>query len=269
MKIPHSDALVFFGATGDLIYKKIFPALYAMERRGHLPMPVIGVARSDWTIEEFRACARASAEKDEGFDEAVFAKLSKRLRYISGDYGAPATHAALLKELGEAAHPLHFLAIPPSVFEKVVEQLGQSGCARGARIILEKLFGRDLDASVQEILEAVADRAAIEQNFHDLKEVHGAGKQQLRNYWANIAAYHVTMWWHTLIELWAWKKPQDELTDRTDSPWDDPTRRPSHADRRNALRRECLKIDFQRAEAAATIPRKFHHLWRRLLKLVA
>jgi DDE superfamily endonuclease len=130
-------------------------------------------------------------------------------------------------------------------------------------------FCTKVDASVQEILEAVADRAAIEQNFHDLKEVHGAGQQQLRNYWANIAAYHVTMWWHTLIELWAWKKPQDELTDRSASPWDDPTRRPSHADRRNALRRQCLKIEFQRAEAAATIPRKFHRLWQRLLKLVA
>lgn len=130
-------------------------------------------------------------------------------------------------------------------------------------------FCTKADASVREILEAVADRAAIEQNFHDLKEVHGAGKQQLRNYWANIAAYHVTMWWHTLIELWAWKKPQDELSDRTDSPWDDPTRRPSHADRRNALRRHCLKIEFQRADATANVPRKFHYLWQRLLKLVA
>ena len=137
MNGAHSDALVFFGATGDLIYKKIFPALYAMERRGHLEVPVIGVARSDWTTEQFRARARASVEKQDGFDEAVFAKLSERLHYISGDYGAPATHAALRKELGDAAHPLHYLAIPPSVFEKVVEGLGQSGCARGARVILE------------------------------------------------------------------------------------------------------------------------------------
>jgi len=113
------------------------------------------------------------------------------------------------------------------------------------------------------------DRAAIEQNFHDIKEVHGAGKQQLRNYWANIAAYHLTMWLHTLIELWAWKKPRRELSDRSASPWDDPTRRPSHADRRNALRRQCLKNEFQHAEAAGTIPRKIHHLWQRLLKLVA
>ena len=124
------------------------------------------------------------------------------------------------------------------------------------------------DASVQEILEAVADRAAIEQNFHDLKEVHGAGQQQVRNYWANIAAYHVTLWWHTLIELWAWKKPQRVLTDRSASPWDDPTRRPSHADRRNALRRQCLEDELQREGTANGISRKIRRLCQRLLKLV-
>jgi glucose-6-phosphate 1-dehydrogenase len=147
MNVPHSDALVFFGATGDLIYKKIFPALYAMERRGRLQVPVIGVARSDWTIEQFRARARKSIEQHEGFDEGVFAKLQERLHYISGDYGAPATHAALRKELGGAAHPLHYLAIPPSVFAKVVEGLGQSGCAQGARVVVEKPFGRDLPSA--------------------------------------------------------------------------------------------------------------------------
>jgi len=130
-------------------------------------------------------------------------------------------------------------------------------------------FCTKADASVQEILEAVADRAAIEQNFHDLKEVHGAGQQQLRNYWANIAAYHVTMWWHTLIEVWAWHQPQKKLTDRSASPWDDPTRRPSHADRRNALRRQCLENEFQRENAASTIPRKIRDVWKRLMKLVA
>jgi len=130
-------------------------------------------------------------------------------------------------------------------------------------------FCTKVDASVQEILEAVADRAAVEQNFHDLKEVHGAGEQQVRNYWANIAAYHITMWWHTLIELWAWDKPQRELCDRSASPWDDASRRPSHADRRNALRRQCLKNDFQRVETAGPMPRKIRRLWERLLKLVA
>ena len=109
---PRSDALVFFGATGDLVYKKIFPALYAMERRGHLEVPVIGVARSDWTIEQFRARARESIARHDGLDEAVFAKLEERLQFISGDYGAPATHATLRQELGAAAHPLHYAVSP-------------------------------------------------------------------------------------------------------------------------------------------------------------
>jgi glucose-6-phosphate 1-dehydrogenase len=117
MNLPHSDALVFFGATGDLIFKKVFPSLYAM---GHLKAPIIGVARSDWTVEKFRARALVSVKKQDGFDAAVFAKFQKRLRYISGDYSAAATHAALRKELGNAAHPLHFLAIPPSVFAGVI-----------------------------------------------------------------------------------------------------------------------------------------------------
>jgi DDE superfamily endonuclease len=130
-------------------------------------------------------------------------------------------------------------------------------------------FCTKADAGVQEILEAVADRAAIEQNFHDLKEVHGAGKQQVRNYWANIAVYHITMWWHTLIELWAWRKRQRELTDRKASPWDEADRRPSHADRRNALRRQCLQHEFQREASGGGCSRKFRRLWQRLLKLVA
>jgi hypothetical protein len=129
-------------------------------------------------------------------------------------------------------------------------------------------FCTKADASVQEILEAVGDRAAIEQNFHDLKEVHGAGQQQLRNYWANIAAFHVTMWWHTLIELWAWYKPQDELTDRSASPWDKKPRRPSHADRRNALRRQCLANEFSRVLSLGKVARKIQSLWKRLVMLV-
>jgi DDE superfamily endonuclease len=128
-------------------------------------------------------------------------------------------------------------------------------------------FCTKADATVAEILEAVADRSAIEQNFHDLKEVHGAGQQQLRNYWANIAAYHVTLWWHTLIELWAWRKPHEELTDRSASPWDDPTRRPSHADRRKAMRLQC--VEFRLQDLAVTIPANIRHLCHLLAKLVA
>jgi glucose-6-phosphate 1-dehydrogenase len=144
MNIPPSDALVFFGATGDLAYKKIFPALQGMVRRGHLAVPVIGVARSGWTLDKFKARARDSVEKHGGLDPAAFAKLSALLRYVDGDYESPATFAAVRKELGSARHPAHYLAIPPALFGEVVEQLGKSGCARGARVIVEKPFGTDL-----------------------------------------------------------------------------------------------------------------------------
>jgi glucose-6-phosphate 1-dehydrogenase len=177
MNLPHSDVLVFFGATGDLVYKKIFPALYAMERRGHLDLPVIGVARSDWTIAQFRARVRESIARHDGFDEAVFARLEERLQYISGDYGARATHAALRQELGAAAHPLHYLAIPPSLFEKVVEGLGQSDCARGARVIVEKPFGRDLPSAqaLSATLHTVFDESSVFRIDHYL------GKESVQN----------------------------------------------------------------------------------------
>lgn len=174
---PHSDAFVFFGATGDLVFKKIFPALYALERRGHLKVPVIGVARSDWTIEKFRARALASVRKQDGFDAALFAKFQKRLCFISGDYAAPTTHAALRQELGKAKHPLHFLAIPPSVFTGVIAGLGQSGCARGARIIIEKPFGRDLPSAraLSATLHKVFDESCVFRIDHYL------GKESVQN----------------------------------------------------------------------------------------
>lgn len=177
MNIPHSDALVVFGATGDLVYKKIFPALYAMQRRGHLHVPVIGVARSDWTIEKFRARARASVEKQDDFDEAIFEKLQEQLHYISGDYGDAATHAALRKQLGNAAHPLHYLAIPPSVFPRVIEGLGKSGCAKGARVIVEKPFGRDLPSAqtLSATLHTVFDES------HIFRIDHYLGKESVQN----------------------------------------------------------------------------------------
>jgi hypothetical protein len=127
----------------------------------------------------------------------------------------------------------------------------------------------DANATVAEIVEAVADRSAIEQNFHDIKEVHGVGQQQLRNYWANIAAYHLTLWLHTLIEVWSWHKPKKELVDRSASPWDDASRRPSHADRRNALRRQCLQEEFQHEAAAGGLNRKICRVFSRLIKLAA
>jgi glucose-6-phosphate 1-dehydrogenase len=146
----HSDALVFFGATGDLAHKKIFPALHAMARRGHLDVPVIGVAKAGWNLEQFRARAKDSLEKHGGLDPAAFGKLQSLLRYVDGDYQDPSTFQALRRELGSASRPAHYLAIPPVMFELVVEQLAKSGCARSARVIVEKPFGHDV-ASAREL----------------------------------------------------------------------------------------------------------------------
>ena len=139
-----SDALVFFGATGDLAYKKIFPALQAMATRGHLEVPVIGVAKAGWTVDQLRARARDSIEKYGGLDRAGFDKLSRLLHYVDGDYKDAATFETLRHELGGARHPAHYLAIPPPLFGPVVEQLARSGCAQGARVVVEKPFGGDL-----------------------------------------------------------------------------------------------------------------------------
>ena len=147
MDAPHSDALVFFGATGDLAHKKIFPALQAMVKHGRLSTPVIGVAHDGWNLDQLKARARDGLEKHGGLDEDAFAKLCGLLRYVDGDYNDDATFQALRKELGDARRPSHYLAIPPVLFPVVVEQLGKSGCAEGARMIVEKPFGHDLQSA--------------------------------------------------------------------------------------------------------------------------
>src|SRR5216683_5607283 len=177
MSETHSDALVFFGATGDLAYKKIFPALQAMVKRGHLSVPVIGVAKSGWTTDQLRARARDSLEKHGGVDPAAFDKLCGLLRYVDGDYKDPSTFQAIRKLLGSAQRPAHYLAIPPILFGVVVEQLAKSGCTKGARVIIEKPFGHDL-ASAQElnrILLATFDEKAIFRIDHYL------GKRPVHN----------------------------------------------------------------------------------------
>ena len=143
----HSDALVFFGATGDLAYKKIFPALQAMAKRGHLNEPVIGVAKAGWNLDQLKARARDSVEKHGGLDTAAFEKLCGLLRYVDGDYKDPATFQSIREQLGSAERPAHYLAIPPILFGLVVEQLAKSGCNHGARVIIEKPFGRDLTSA--------------------------------------------------------------------------------------------------------------------------
>jgi glucose-6-phosphate 1-dehydrogenase len=177
MSDSHSDALVFFGATGDLAYKKIFPALQALVKRGRLNTPVIGVAKSSWNIDQLRARARDSLEKHGGIDPAAFERLSGLLRYVDGDYTDPATFQKLRKELGSAERPAHYLAIPPALFGTVVEQLGKSGCARNARVIIEKPFGTDLDSAreLNKILLATFQEPSIFRIDHYL------GKRPVHN----------------------------------------------------------------------------------------
>ena len=178
MEENRSDALVFFGATGDLAYKKIFPALQNMIRRGHLDAPIVGVARPGWSLQQLREHARASlVDHGGGVDAAAFHKLASLLRYVEGDYSDPTTFDRLKQALGGAVHATHYLAIPPSLFETVVEGLEKSGCAGVARVVLEKPFGRDL-ASARElnrILHRVFDESRIFRIDHYL------GKEAVQN----------------------------------------------------------------------------------------
>ncbi len=177
MRKSHADALVFFGATGDLAFKKIFPALQAMVERGHLEIPVVCVGRSDWTADQLRGRARDSLEKHGGVDPVVFEKLCALLRYVRVDYSDATTFRTLRKGLDGAQRPAHYLAIPPRMFGTVVEHLEKSGCATGARVLVEKPFGRDL-ASAQElnrILLKTFDESAIFRIDHYL------GKRPVNN----------------------------------------------------------------------------------------
>ena len=178
MIAAHSDALVFFGATGDLAYKKIFPSLQAMVKRGNLNVPVIGVAKAGWNLDQLKARAKDSLEKHGGLDPAAFTKLSGLLRYVDGAYEDGAIFQAIRKELGVAQRPAHYLAIPPVLFGTVVEQLGKSGCApAGARVVVEKPFGRDLESARQlnQILLQTFDEGRIFRIDHYL------GKRPVHN----------------------------------------------------------------------------------------
>jgi len=158
-----SDALVFFGATGDLAYKKIFPSLQSMIKRGTLNVPVIGVAKAGWNLEQFRARAKDSLEKHGGLDYDAWQTLCRLLNYVDGDYSDPATFQAVRSALGAAERPAHYMAIPPVLFETVVEQLVSSGSAKGARIIVEKPFGHDLSSAqeLDRILLSAFDESSI------------------------------------------------------------------------------------------------------------
>jgi glucose-6-phosphate 1-dehydrogenase len=177
MTTPHAEALVFFGATGDLAYKQIFPALQAMIRHGHLDVPVVAVAKAGWDLDKLRERVRDSLSHHGGVDEAAFAKLCARLSYIDGDYRDPATFTALRAALGTAQRPLHYLAIPPSMFTTVAEGLATSGCAKDARVVIEKPFGHDL-ASAREL------NATLHKFFPDeaiFRIDHYLGKEPVQN----------------------------------------------------------------------------------------
>jgi len=172
-----SDAFVFFGATGDLACKKIFPALQAMIKRGHFDMPIIGVARSAKSVDGLLARAHESLEEHGGVDVRAFATLSAQLQYVNGDYGNPETFRNLRKALGGASRPLYYLAIPPTLFATVAKGLANSGCNKGARVVVEKPFGRDLVSAqtLNRILQQSFPESAIFRIDHYL------GKEPVQN----------------------------------------------------------------------------------------
>jgi glucose-6-phosphate 1-dehydrogenase len=181
-KAPRSDALVFFGASGDLAYKKIFPALLAMVRKDGFDLPIIGVSHSEWTDKQLIDRARDSVRNDaklqgKKVDEAAFGKLARQLKYVNGDYNDADTYTKLKKALGNSKRPLHYLAIPPDYFGKVAEGLKKAGCTDNARVVVEKPFGRDLKSAreLNRILHGVFPEKSIFRIDHYL------GKEPVQN----------------------------------------------------------------------------------------
>lgn len=199
MTETRSDALVLFGATGDLAFKKIFPALQAMIKRGHLTVPVIGVAKEQRTVQQLQDHVRESLNRfGGGVDEAAFAKLMRLLRYVNGDYREEETFARLRRALGNVRHPLYYLAIPPSMFRVVVERLGESGCVEGARVVVEKPFGRDFVSA--QALNRTLHRAFDESTIFRID--HYLGKESIQNllYFRFANSFLEPIWNHGYVD---------------------------------------------------------------------
>ena len=176
MSAPRADALVFYGATGDLAFKKIFPALQGMVRRGVLDAPIVGVAKQGWGLEQLKARAKESVEKRGGVDADAFPKLLSLLRYVDGDYADPATFAALKQQLGGAKRAVHYLAIPQGLFGVVVGQLAAAGLTQGARLVFEKPFGSDLQSARK--LNAILCEHVAESDVFRIDHYLGKGAVQ-------------------------------------------------------------------------------------------
>ena len=177
MRPPVSDAIVFFGATGDLAYKQIFPSLQGLVRDEGLEVPIIGVAKAGWSLDQLKARAKDSISNHGGLDAKAFGKLTSLLRYVDGDYNDPATYVRLRQELGDARWPLHYLAIPPSLFATVAEGLAKQGAGTDARIVVEKPFGRNRESARQ--LDRILNRFFPEENIFRID--HYLGKEPVQN----------------------------------------------------------------------------------------